>query len=75
MRMRLGNRQEKAIRRITEVPTCLDKPMESQAGSVTNHSVPGRSRAPVCSPLPRSYCPARSRRAGPVVFRILPLKF
>ena len=42
---------------------------------VTNHSVPGRSRAPIWSPLSRGHRPARSRRAGPMVFRILPQEF
>ena len=32
---------------------------------VTTHSVPGRSRAPVCLPLSHVHRPARSRRAGP----------
>jgi hypothetical protein len=41
---------------------------------VTTHSVRDRSRAPIRPPLSRSYRPARSRRAGPVVFRILPRK-
>ena len=41
----------------------------------TNHSVPGRSRASAYSALTCGSRTARSRRAGPLVFRILPHKF
>ena len=46
--------------------------LKTRTFQVTNHSVPGRSRAAMGPGQSNRPCPERSRRAGPVVFRILP---